>query len=140
MAFVTFFNQIFKKSKSSGEFPLWRRGNQLACKRMWVQSLASLSGSGIQHCHELRCRLKTWLESSVAVAVAPIQPQLGNLHMPQEVGKKKKKKVKAQNPNLVHQSVTNYNNKLPWNNKKKLCLLIRFNQALHEEGLDRSLG
>ena len=36
---------------------------------MWVQSLASLSGSGILHCRELWCRLQTQLGSCVAVAV-----------------------------------------------------------------------
>ena len=35
--------------------------------RTWVPSLASLSG--IQRCHELRCRLQTRLRSHVAVAV-----------------------------------------------------------------------
>ena len=34
-----------------------------------VQSLASLSGLGIQHCHELWCRSQTWLGAGVAVAV-----------------------------------------------------------------------
>ena len=41
--------------------------------RMQVQSLISLSGPGIQHCHELWCRLQTELRSCVAVAVALIQ-------------------------------------------------------------------
>ena len=30
---------------------------------MWDHSLASISGSGIWHCHELWCRSKTWLGS-----------------------------------------------------------------------------
>ena len=38
--------------------------------RMWVWSLALLGGLRIQHCHELWCRLLTWLGSCVAVAVA----------------------------------------------------------------------
>ena len=42
---------------------------QLVSMRMRVQTLASLSGSGIQHCHELWCRSKTWLRSHFAVAV-----------------------------------------------------------------------
>ena len=33
------------------------------------KSLASLSGLGIRHCHELWCRPQTWLRSWVAVAV-----------------------------------------------------------------------
>ena len=38
--------------------------------RMWVRSLASLSGWRIQHCQELWCRSQTWLRSHIAVAVA----------------------------------------------------------------------
>ena len=53
------------------ELPLCCRGNQLHCvsMRMQVQSLASLSGSGIWHCHELRCRSKMRFGSGIAVAV-----------------------------------------------------------------------
>ena len=36
---------------------------------MQVQSLASVSGLGIQHCCELWCRLKMQLRSCIAVAV-----------------------------------------------------------------------
>ena len=35
-----------------------------------VQSLASLSGLRIRHCHELWGRLQTWLGSGIAVALA----------------------------------------------------------------------
>ena len=44
--------------------------------RFRVQSLASLSGLRIQHCHELWCGSQTQLGSHVAVAVATalIQP------------------------------------------------------------------
>ena len=38
--------------------------------RMWVPFLASLSGLKIWCCHELWCRLQTWLRFHVAVAVA----------------------------------------------------------------------
>ena len=38
--------------------------------RMQVQSLALLSGLGIQHCHALWCRSQTQLVPGVAVAVA----------------------------------------------------------------------
>ena len=47
----------------------WRQ-IQLGTMRMRVQSLASLSGLRIRHCHELWCRPQTWLGSHVAVAVA----------------------------------------------------------------------
>ena len=43
---------------------------RLGTMRLWVQSLASLSGLRIRRCHELWCRLQTWLESGVAVALA----------------------------------------------------------------------
>ena len=42
--------------------------------RLWVQSLASLSGLKIWHCHELWCRSQTRLGSGIAVAVALIRP------------------------------------------------------------------
>ena len=37
--------------------------------RLWVRSLASLSGLRIQRCHELWCRSQTRLRSGMAVAV-----------------------------------------------------------------------
>ena len=42
---------------------------RLVFLRMQVQSLASLSGSGIWHCHELWYRSQTQLRSHVAVAL-----------------------------------------------------------------------
>ena len=42
---------------------------QLGTVRLQDQSLASLSGSEILHCHELWGRSQTWLRSPVAVAV-----------------------------------------------------------------------
>ena len=42
----------------------------LVSMRMWVPSLASLSGSGIWSCHELWCRSQMQLGYWVAVAVA----------------------------------------------------------------------
>ena len=42
---------------------------QLVSMRMQVQSLASLSGLRIQHCHEQWCRWQTWLRLTIAVAV-----------------------------------------------------------------------
>ena len=54
-------------SKYTGEeFPSWHSGNM----RFQVWSLAfSISGLRIRCCHELWCRLQTWLRSHVAVAV-----------------------------------------------------------------------
>ena len=47
----------------------WKR-IRLGIMRLWVRSLASLSGLKIQHCHELWCWLQTRLASHVAVALA----------------------------------------------------------------------
>ena len=54
---------------------------QLGTKRLWLRSLASLSGLRIQHHRELWCRSQTWLRSRIAVglwhrlaATAPIRP------------------------------------------------------------------
>ena len=47
----------------------WKR-IWLVSMRIWVRSLALLSGSNIQHCRELWCRSQTQLRSCVAVAVA----------------------------------------------------------------------
>ena len=53
----------------------WKQA-QLVSMKIWVQSLASLSGLNIRHCHELGCWSQRWLGSDVAVAVAPT-PSLG---------------------------------------------------------------
>ena len=45
------------------------KGIRLVSKRTQVRSLASLSGWGIWHCHELWCSLQTRLGSRIAVAV-----------------------------------------------------------------------
>ena len=42
---------------------------RLGSMRLWVRSLASLSGLRIRRCHELWCRLQKQLGSRVAVAV-----------------------------------------------------------------------
>ena len=42
---------------------------QLGTMRLWVQSLASLSGLRILHCCEMSCRLQMRLGSDVAVVV-----------------------------------------------------------------------
>ena len=66
--------------------------------RMRVRSLASLSGLGIQRCHELWCRSQMWwLGSRVAVAVAAvasIQPLAWELPYAVGVVLKSKKKKK----------------------------------------------
>ena len=43
---------------------------RLGTVRLWVLSLALLSGLRIQCCHELWCRLQTWHRSCIAAAVA----------------------------------------------------------------------
>ena len=49
-----------------------RKRIQLGTMRLWVRSLASLSGLRIQICHELWCRSQAQLGSGVAVA--PTRP------------------------------------------------------------------
>ena len=58
--------------KAHWEFPLWlsRLQTRLESMRMWGRSLASLSGSRIQHCCDLWCRPQTQLGSGAPVAVA----------------------------------------------------------------------
>ena len=73
--------------------------------RMWVWSLASLSGLGIQHCHELWCRSQTQLGSDVAVAEAGscrsvLTPSLGT-SICQRCGPKKQKKKKKKKKKKV---------------------------------------
>ena len=76
---------------------------QLVSMRMWVRSLASLTGLGIYHCSDLWCRLQMRLRSGVAVTVVKASscssdstPSLGTSIC---CGKKnqKKKKKKRQN-------------------------------------------
>ena len=81
----------------------WKR-IQSGTMRLWVRSLASLSGLRIWHCHELWYRSQIRLGSGIAVAVVvvevsatpPIRPQPGNLHIAtppkKEEDQKKKKK------------------------------------------------
>ena len=73
------------------EFPLWLSGQriQLGTMRVWVWSLASLSGLWIRHCCELWCRSQMWLGSGVAVALSGrgqqqhlrLDPWPGNFYM-----------------------------------------------------------
>ena len=84
---------------------------RLASMRMWVWSLASLSGSDIWHCCELWCRSQTWLGSGVAVAVAQasscssdLTPSLGNSMCHGCGPKKQKKKKTKKNLETQHQT------------------------------------
>ena len=45
-------------------------GSDVVSVRMWVGSLASLSGLRIRRCHKLWCRLQMWLRSGVAMIAA----------------------------------------------------------------------
>ena len=69
---------------------LWlsRLRTQLVSMRMWVGSLALLSGLRTEHCPELWCRSQMslgmvllWLLYRLA-ATAPIRPLAWKLHMP----------------------------------------------------------
>ena len=73
---------------------------QLVSMRMWVQSLALLSGSGIWHHHELWCRLQMRLGSHIAglwhkpAAGALIPPLAWELLYTASVALKRRKKKK----------------------------------------------
>ena len=80
---------FFRKKKKTVGVPILaqRKWIQLVSMRMWIQSLASLSGSGIQRCSELWCRSQRWLGSRAAVVWASsfssnLTPSLWNFHMP----------------------------------------------------------
>ena len=60
----------FKKVKCRIPVVVQQKRIQLGTMRLRVQSLTSLSGLRIWHCHELWCRLQMWLESGIAVALA----------------------------------------------------------------------
>ena len=79
------------------EFPSWSSGTM----RLWVRSLAWLSGLRFWCCHELWCRSQTWLRSGVAAAVAQagsdssdLTPSLGTSMCSRCGPKKTKKKIK----------------------------------------------
>ena len=74
---------------------------RLGTMRFQVRSLALLSGLRIRHCHELWCRLQTWLRPGIAVAVVYASGNssnwtlsLGNLHICGRCGLKKTKRQK----------------------------------------------
>ena len=58
-----------EKTKERAPVVAQRKCIRLVSMRIWVPSLASISGLRIQRCHELWHRLQTWLRSHVAVAV-----------------------------------------------------------------------
>ena len=66
--------------------------------RMWVQSLALLSGAGIHCCHELWCKLQVQLRSVLLwhrpAAAVPIPPLAWELPYAAGLAVKKKKKKK----------------------------------------------
>ena len=71
----------FKKLAQRGiPVEAWQKRIRLGTTRLWVQSLALLSGLRIQRCYELWCRLQTWLGPMLLwlwcrlAARAPIQP------------------------------------------------------------------
>ena len=75
-----------------------QKQTRLGTMRLWVQSLASLSGLRILHCHELWCRSQMWLGPGVTVALAwadgyssDSAPRLGT-SMCHRCGPKEKKK------------------------------------------------
>ena len=92
-------------------FPFWlfRQQTQLGSMRMWVQSLASISGLRIQRCRELWHRSQTRLGSRMAVAVvwaggysSYLTPSLGTSIYCRCSPKKKKKieNISAEKPTL----------------------------------------
>ena len=68
--------------------------------KMWVQSLASLSGLRIQYCRKLQLSLQRWLRFGVAVAWAPTAALIGPLarELPYAAGAKEKKEL---NPEFI---------------------------------------
>ena len=113
---------------------MWLSGNKsdLVTMRIWVQSLALLSGLRIWHCCELWCRLPTLLGSGVAVAVVQAgsyssdwTPSLGTsiclgeaaLEKAERPKKKKKKKVTLGSYHInhpAHPSINKYSLSIPW--------------------------
>ena len=59
-----------EKTKERAPVVAQRKCIRLVSMRIWVPSLASISGLRIGRCHELWCRSQMRLGSGVAVAVA----------------------------------------------------------------------
>ena len=94
----------------------------LVSMRMWVQSLASLSGLKSRHCHELWCRFQMWLGSCVAVAmvqataVATINPpslETSICHRCGPENTKKKKKSMLQKIKLLERVTGSHRPTIP---------------------------
>ena len=83
-----------------------RKQIQLGTMRLWVQSLASLSGLRIWCYRELWCRSWTRLRSGVAwcrpVATAPIQPLAWESSYAMSAALKGQKTKKKKNPFVYH--------------------------------------
>ena len=84
---------------------------QLGTMRLWVRSLASLSGIRIQHCCELWCRLQRWLRCGIAVAMVWTSgysshwtPSMGTPYAA-ALDKTKKKKKKKKKKTLPKNSI-----------------------------------
>ena len=107
---------------------------------MRVQSLASLSGSGIWHCRELWCRLQMQLGSGIAVAVvqassysSELSPSLGTSMCCRCSPIKTKKKKTFWKRHLQAQMV------LPANSAKHLRNNIKSTQALLENRREKNI-
>jgi len=92
-AFRTLHNSTLLKSIIGGVLIVaeWKQ-IWLVSMRMRVRSLSLLSGLGIQHCHELWCRLQMQLGSQVRLAAAVLtQPLVWELLYAAHVALKSKK-------------------------------------------------
>ena len=105
-----------------------------------VRSLPLLSGLRIWHCHELWCRLQTWLGSCVAVTVAQASsyssdqtPSLG-ISMCRRCGPKRKtKKKKTKKKNVLFDPISHSLDSTHRNKKHqhiKLCVQKCFLQCV----------
>ena len=98
----------------SREFPLCLERIWLISMRMQIRSLASLSGSGFRCCHELWCRLQTWLGFLIlwlwcrpASCSSDSAPSLGT-SICHGWGPEKKKRKKKTNKNVPFQKNISY--------------------------------
>ena len=69
LIFYFFFIYLFKKIFLGVPVVTQWKQIQLGTVRLWVRSLASLSGLRIWFCCELWCRLQMWLKPVIVVAV-----------------------------------------------------------------------
>ena len=115
-------------SGSPGLEFLWlsRLRTRLVSTRMWVRSLALLSGLRIQCCHELWWRLQMWLRSRVTVAVmqagsykSDLTPSLGT-SICCGCGPKKLRKKKKRSPGLVVGSSRAASTVVEWRSHRRL--------------------